>query len=160
MAQVIRGDKTHIDGLRPLWLLLREHQGSVTREWGELRPVEDGWARRRQNYSDILDEGGVLFLARDGEDTVGFAICEQEPWASPTWQWPASFLAVVEIVVAPEQRGTGVGRALMDAAEQEARDRGVDALDLMVAGPNDAARRFYERLGFRADLVTYRKPLT
>ena len=47
----------------------------------------------------------------------------------------------------------------MEAAEDEARRRGVAALDLMVAAPNEGARRFYERHGFRADLVTYRKPL-
>ena len=46
-----------------------------------------------------------------------------------------------------------------DASRIDARERGVDALDLMVAAPNDVARRFYEDHGFRADLVTYRKPL-
>ena len=158
--EIARGTKDDIASLEPLWLALREHQGSVTREWGELRPAEEGWGRRRKDFADILDEGGVLLLARDGDELAGFAVAEQEPWSSPTWSWPGSILAIVEIVVAPDQRGGGIGAALMAELEREARDRGVDALDLMVAGPNASARGFYERLGFRPDLITYRKPLT
>ena len=45
------------------------------------------------------------------------------------------------------------------AMEAEGRARGVAALDLAVVATNEAARRLYERSGFRADLVTYRKPL-
>ena len=148
-----------MDALEPLWLAEREHQGSVTPHWGELRPAGEGWARRSADYRAILDEGGSLLLAREGGDLAGFLICEQEEWASPTWTWPPSFLAVVDVVVLPEHRRRGVGSALMEAAEAEARTRGVAALDLMVAAPNEDARRFYEHSGFRADLVTYRKPL-
>ena len=157
--EIVRGGAGDVEALEPLWLALREHQGSVTAEWGDLRPADEGWGRRRKDFSDILGEGGVLLLARDGDELVGFAVAEQEPWASPTWSWPASILAIVEIVVAPGRRGDGIGAALMAELEREARERGVDALDLMVAGPNASARGFYERLGFRADLITYRKPL-
>ena len=52
-----------------------------------------------------------------------------------------------------------MGTQLLEAVEADSRERGVDAVDLMVAAPNETARRFYERHGFRADLVTYRKPL-
>ena len=62
-------------------------------------------------------------------------------------------------MVVPQARGQRVGERLMEAVEAEARARGYEAVDLMVAGPNDGARRFYERLGFTPDLVTYRKRL-
>ena len=159
MAQIVRGEASSIDALEPLWLAEREHQASVTTHWGELRPPAEGWARRSSDYRAILEEGGALFLAREGGALVGFLICEQEEGGSPTWSWPRDYLAVVDVSVLPDHRGRGVGRALLEAAEAEARDRGVAALDLMVAAPNDGARRFYERHGFRADLVTYRKPL-
>ena len=159
-VEIRRGGKDDIDGLEPLWLELRSHQGSVTASWGPLRPAASGWAQRRRDFNNIIDEGGVVFLAVSASDgVVGYLIGEQESWSSPTWQWPSSFLAIVEIVVAESHRGSGAGRALMEAAESEARSRGVDALDLMVAGPNTLARSFYEAAGFRADLITYRKPL-
>jgi ribosomal protein S18 acetylase RimI-like enzyme len=159
VIEIIRGDASRVDALEPLWLALREHHGSVTEHWGALREPADSWQRRRQMYVDILAEGGSLHLALDGDRIVGHAICEREEGRSPTWEWPRSFLAVVDFVVLPEARGQGVGGRLMAAIEADAVERGVDALDLMVAAPNASARRFYERHGFRADLVTYRKPL-
>lgn len=51
------------------------------------------------------------------------------------------------ICVAPEQRGNGVGRALMDHAEALVFSR-YPNLFLMVSDFNQPARRFYERLGY------------
>ena len=159
MATIVRGDATRIDGLEPLWLALREHHGSVTEHWGPLRAPEESWRRRREDHVAILEEGGVLFLAEEAGRLVGFAICEREEGRSPTWAWPKDFLAIVDLVVFPDHRGNGVGDALIAAAEAEARSLGVDALDLNMAATNDSARRFYERHGFRTDLVTMRKPI-
>ena len=50
--------------------------------------------------------------------------------------------------VAPDARGAGVGRALVDAVADWARDRGCDRLVLSVSESNQAARRFYEACGF------------
>lgn len=156
---ITRGDASRIDELEPLWLALREHHGSVTEHWGPLRDPRESWRRRRADHEAILSEGGVLFLAEEEGQVVGFAICEREVGASPTWEWPPDFLAIVDLIVLPEHRGKGIGDALIAAAEAEARKLGVAALDLNMAATNDSARRFYERHGFRTDLVTMRKPL-
>ena len=150
---------SRIDELRPLWLALREHHGSITPDWGPLRGEDESWERRRGDYEAILREGGALFLVEEDGQVVGHVVCEHEQGGSRTWTWPADFLAIVDLVVLPSHRRRGIGEALLRAAEDEARSRGVAALDLMVAGPNEEARRFYERHGFRADLVTYRRPL-
>ena len=52
--------------------------------------------------------------------------------------------------VAPECRGRGVAPALLDAALAWARSRKARTMQLGVIGGNDAARRLYERAGFRA----------
>ncbi len=49
------------------------------------------------------------------------------------------------LVVAPEQRGTGEGAALLRHAEQYARDRGVRALYLLTT----TAEPFFARRGYR-----------
>ncbi len=159
MAQIVRADASRIDEARPLWLALREYHGSITGHWGPLRAEDDSWARRRKNYADILDEGGVMFLAEEDGRVVGLAVCEQEQGASPTWEWPRDTFVVVDVIVLPELRRSGVGEALMAEVEREARERGVAALDLMVAAPNEPALRFYEKHGFRTDLMVLRKPL-
>ncbi len=50
--------------------------------------------------------------------------------------------------VAPDARGAGVGRALLDAVAVWARDRGCDRLVLSVSESNESARRFYATDGF------------
>jgi putative acetyltransferase len=62
---------------------------------------------------------------------------------------PLGFMGMTEekidaLFVAPEQHGKGVGRALVAYARGMAPKLSVD-----VNEPNDAARSFYRRMGFR-----------
>jgi ribosomal protein S18 acetylase RimI-like enzyme len=50
--------------------------------------------------------------------------------------------------VAPDARGAGVGRALVEAVARWARGRGCTRLVLTVTESNVGARRFYEACGF------------
>lgn len=162
MIRIERAGAERLDELEELWRALRDHQVAVTEHWGEARDPAEGWAMRRAVYGEILDEGGTLLLAIDDADgaLAGFAICEREEGGgSPTWTWPPDFLAIVDLVVAPDRRGEGIGTMLLEAIHALARELGVAALDVNAAAPNESARRFYERHGFRLDLVTYRKPL-
>ena len=52
-----------------------------------------------------------------------------------------------DIRVAPEQRGSGVGSALFQAAERWAGDRGCDWLKIETQNVNTAACRFYQKMG-------------
>jgi GNAT superfamily N-acetyltransferase len=55
------------------------------------------------------------------------------------------------LYVAPEGRGKGRGRALLDAAIRQARDwPGVEQVHLAVTDAATGARRLYESAGFRA----------
>ena len=55
---------------------------------------------------------------------------------------------LAELYVIPARRGNGLGRALMEAALREARDRGADTIEIGVDEPDHAARHLYESLGF------------
>lgn len=55
------------------------------------------------------------------------------------------------LAVCPEYRGAGIGRALMDEAEQRLRARGCPKINLQVRGSNAEALAYYERLGFTVD---------
>jgi ribosomal-protein-alanine N-acetyltransferase len=52
------------------------------------------------------------------------------------------------IATKPEAQGKGVGSALIEAAEQAARQRHCQALRLEVRADNQIAIRLYERLGY------------
>jgi len=60
---------------------------------------------------------------------------------------PAAWLD--EVYVEPARRRDGIGRKLVEAAMQIARDSGCIALDLEVDAGHEAAERLYERMGFR-----------
>jgi len=62
----------------------------------------------------------------------------------------ASVVNLFQVWVAPEARGRGVAVALLDAALGWAGSRGARAMQLGVVCGNEAARRLYERAGFRA----------
>ena len=52
------------------------------------------------------------------------------------------------IVVRSDRQGRGIGRALMAQAEQWARTRGADDIELTVYSFNQKAIRFYSELGY------------
>jgi GNAT superfamily N-acetyltransferase len=92
------------------------------------------------------------------------------------------------LVAAPDERGTGVGRALLDFAERRSRERGLRAMQLELLVPRDwrhpskeFLKSWYGRRGYRlvrtgriddayphlapllatpCDLTIYEKPLT
>ncbi|MEV8512390.1 GNAT family N-acetyltransferase [Dactylosporangium sp. NPDC051484] len=66
---------------------------------------------------------------------------------------------VYEVQVAAAHRGKGYGRALMLAAEEELKARGVTRLGLNVFGPNTVARGLYESLGYETASVQMSKEL-
>ena len=68
-------------------------------------------------------------------------------------------LMVESLCVAPEAGGRGIGTALLMRAADRARAQGYRQLVLDVIEENDAARRLYERLGFRATGSTATGPL-
>jgi ribosomal protein S18 acetylase RimI-like enzyme len=58
---------------------------------------------------------------------------------------------IVYMAVERDARGAGIGSALLERAEHEARKRGVPYMALMVTEENAAARALYERAGYRTE---------
>lgn len=105
----------------------------------ESSQTERGW----REWAAGRWRGGAaaVYVARRGERAVGTAtIAEYDAERGVAW--------IYAMWVAPDARGAGVGRALIDAAEGWARGRGCDHLVLSVTETNDVARRFYEACGF------------
>jgi ribosomal protein S18 acetylase RimI-like enzyme len=90
-------------------------------------------------------EGGPAsanFIAREGGVDVGLAAVFAEPDAPGR-------MHLVSMWVDPGYRRRGVARALVDQALRWAAERRAREVILWVADQNTAARRLYERLGFR-----------
>jgi ribosomal protein S18 acetylase RimI-like enzyme len=68
-------------------------------------------------------------------------------------------LYVYDISIDPDQQGRGYGRAAMRLAEDEARARGIDRIELNVFGGNDVARGLYRSMGYVETSAQMRKDL-
>ena len=91
----------------------------------------------------LLDAGDTAILLA-GTDPDGVAVLRFRPglWSR------ALECYLAELYVVPPRRGHGIGRALMVAAMDVARERGADRMDLGTSENDVAACRLYERLGF------------
>jgi ribosomal protein S18 acetylase RimI-like enzyme len=67
----------------------------------------------------------------------------------------APTFVLYDLFVAPEARGTGAGRALMQAAEAHAATSGAARLELSTAKTNTVAQSLYESQGWTRDEVFY-----
>ena len=92
----------------------------------------------------LLLEGGDTTVVLAGTGPDGLAVLRFRPaiWAD------ASECYLAELYVVPELRGQGLGRALMEAAIEVARNRGAAWMDLGTSEDDVAARALYESLGF------------
>lgn len=66
---------------------------------------------------------------------------------------------VFYVEVDEARRGSGLGRAAMVLAEEDARAHGATELGLNVFGPNTVARHLYESLGFEPTAINMVKQL-
>jgi len=69
---------------------------------------------------------------------------------------PSAHLEV--IVVSEKAEGKGVGKALLEAAENGARERGASSMSLHVFATNARARNIYKRAGYDEELIRCIKP--
>ncbi len=97
-------------------------------------------------------EDGMLLGARAGSGFAGYACL----------YWHFSSLSAMETVlmndlfVAEPARGRGVGRALIEASAEVARERGAASLEWATAPSNVTAQRLYDSTGAeRSEWVQY-----
>jgi GNAT superfamily N-acetyltransferase len=91
----------------------------------------------------------VIFLAERGDRPVGFV--QLFPLFSSTAARPRRLWLLNDLYVAPEARGSGVARALMQRARRLAEETDAVGLELATAHTNVAAQQLYESLGWRRD---------
>jgi ribosomal protein S18 acetylase RimI-like enzyme len=109
-------------------------------EYDEPCPEPEALAAR---LAELVGDGDTEVLL-SGDEPVGVAVLRlrKSLWLAGL----EGYLA--ELYVAPAERGHGLGRELLNAALDVARERGAGYLDLNTGEDDTAARRLYEATGF------------
>jgi ribosomal protein S18 acetylase RimI-like enzyme len=123
----------------PLPDALREAAEALWEECGLTRP----WNDPRADLARALGGPSSTVLAdvSPGGDLRGTAMVGHDGHRG----W------VYYLAVAPSERGTGLGRELMAAAEAWVAERGIPKLMLMVRSSNTAVLGFYDALGYAVE---------
>jgi ribosomal protein S18 acetylase RimI-like enzyme len=128
-----------------------DHQREVSRQTVEERVVQQVAKLR-------LEEGfpNEAFMAKTGEGTPAGFVWVAKTHNDFTGQLEASLL---NQYVAEPYRGRGLGRRLMETAEEWARQQGLPRISLSVGAHNTLAQRLYETLGYQVDMLRMTKKL-
>jgi ribosomal protein S18 acetylase RimI-like enzyme len=95
-----------------------------------------------ERVRELLAGEGIVALLAGGEP-LGIALFRVRPslWSS------AADVYLEELYVVPGHRGRGIGRALLEAAMEAAREAGADHFELTTGETDAAARALYESCG-------------
>jgi len=113
---------------------------AFNREFDEPTP---GVAFLTGRVGELIGAGEITVLLA-GEEPHGLAVMYTRP---SLWE-PAPDAYLAELYVAPEHRGRGSGRALLESTMQAARRAGATHIELITAVTDTAARGLYESSGF------------
>ena len=118
----------------------------------------DAVEKSAEDFGRLLPKGlatpdHYFWTAYDGPTEVGVLWLRIEEKADGLQAFGFDFRVV------PELRRHGYGRAMMVAAEQICRERGVVSIGLHVFGFNTGARSLYEQMGFEVTSIQMKKRL-
>ena len=100
------------------------------------------WEESRAFYRSILKRDFPYFVARSGENVVGWVD------VAPLMGQTRAHIGVLGIGLLPEARHQGIGIQLMRAAIEKSWSIGLSRIELSVREDNLNAKALYEKLGF------------
>lgn len=125
-------------------------------DWRTARQIADADTRILLAALAHPDAGTLVLVAEATDGAIAgfvFATTKQDYFTGA----PHAHIEV--IVVSLSARGQGIGRELIEGAEQWAAGRGYASITLNVFDQNTRAQAVYERLGYLPETLHYIKPL-
>ena len=125
------------------------------------RTRESSAAKPDRRYADAFaaieqDPNQLLAVAERDGMTVGVLQLSFIPGLTRSGMWRGQ---IEGVRVASAERGTGIGRAMIEWAIAQSRERGCGLVQLTSDKRRAGAHAFYEALGFQATHQGYKLPL-
>ncbi|MGP0084419.1 MAG: N-acetyltransferase family protein [Steroidobacteraceae bacterium] len=112
--------------------------------------VDRLWRLDRRN-------AGRLYVATSPTGVIGFLACIIE---SDILESHPLAVQITDLVVKARWRGRGAGTALIDKAEEFAREKHARSIGVTTLAENTKARRAYRALEFEESAVTFERPIS
>jgi len=122
----------------PLLPVIERSSGEIFRQWPGLEWIADDDVQWEEQHRALIADGVAFVAELQGYGIAAFLNGEVAPDAMHIWQ----------VAVHREQQRHGIGRRLMEAAQQFATDHGIDALTLTTFREVPWNEPYYQRLGF------------
>jgi ribosomal protein S18 acetylase RimI-like enzyme len=137
------------DDLPEMLRLWREMMDFHARRDDRFRPkpspqAEQAWADYLRQ--EIWDSDKCCLLVAEGDGGLVGQISGMLRESVPVFE-PDTYGYVTDIVVAPDMRRKGIGKALFNALEEWFRERGATHLQLQVLTSNPASQAFWRAIG-------------
>lgn len=111
-------------------------------------------------FTRCAETSGKVFVAEVTHRVVGFVSIWAEVRSEEIDEKSSVYAFISDVVVLPAYRGRGLGQALLQRAEDYARQHGATILKLDVLARNTGARKVYEQFGFQEHEVVMTKCLS
>lgn len=131
-----------LDALLTLWRELEQAQG----RFRYFPPVPEAAERITRSFTEaIASPDADVLLALDDGEPVGMTLVHLEP---PSRMSDETAAELSRVVVRTDRRRSGIGEALVAAAERWAQVRGIRTLLAAIFVANEPSMRFWHALGF------------
>jgi ribosomal protein S18 acetylase RimI-like enzyme len=107
--------------------------------------------------NDLKRENGEIFIAEDERRRfIGYLFVG----GISDMMTGLNYGFIYDIFVEEKSRGKGIGKLLLEKAEDYCRKKGYSRIALMVSTENDSAIRLYSRIGFKPEQMHMAKELS
>jgi ribosomal protein S18 acetylase RimI-like enzyme len=107
--------------------------------------------------AQVREDNAVVLVAEHEGEIVGYVYAGLEPQSWKELRDPAGFIH--DVVVLERTRRLGIASALVEAAADWLRGRGVPRVMLWTADKNRGAQDLFARLGFRRTMIEMTREL-
>jgi len=139
-----RATPTDVPAIAQLWRALLDLHAAIDPAHRLRAAADDTLAAEARRA--LGDASAALWVAGASAGVVGFCLARHE--AAPRHAVETGRVLVTELFVAASARRRGVGRALVAAALEWARERGAARVEVRVAARNAEGQAFWRAQGF------------
>jgi ribosomal protein S18 acetylase RimI-like enzyme len=152
---IVRAGVDRVRDLEAVSRAMHRHHVAVDPQIPGIPPRdEDAWWSVRSGYYLEWLGGGEAFalIAEDEGRPVGYAVVTFHG-KDDSHATGERFAELQSLAVLEEERGAGIGTALLHEVYRQVRAAGVEEMVIGVLATNEPAMRLYEREGFRPWVV-------